>query len=983
MTEVNFSQLLQQSRQLTSHIQNTSNLTGPKSSFSLNSQTLPLLDRHLLQIDAQSKKLAQAPRQTLADGRSVSAADTSTLNNRTAFLFAQSQWDPDRVTNTLNSVQQLASHAPPPPAPTASKTLPHVYDSDVEAYLTNHTENVIISAINSVREKTTIDVMNALDHAILVDWDRTKNRFFEKLGSHQYLHHVANPSTGMRRTTQFSDTVSDSNSGKMQMTPKMKSNSKIIRTLNSHRLRSQNFALCDAFKDLYHKLDRTSGNTTSALTDTWDLLSSIISESGPDDHSQRAPLKQFHYAADYGNVSSDPKKPTAELRKHISTNGRKWLERQYSEFMHLQVQQHRAAVGGIPSIIDITRAYLQIRISQLGNWKAQFLEIHGGNALFGILFMLVRGGHLKDAVKLVRMNAESLMQSEDSRFPTYFEAWVNAQSQLPLGSGKISDQLRSQLLQEYNTRIRHIIKVDNTGQWIGGDAFKVALYKIIGRAELAKKSLLPEVMATTEDYLWVQLVLTCEDVMQGEPLADRYTLPQMSQMLQRFGADHFSSRGKMPIVWFKILMLVGEFERAIEYLWSLESFQIDAVHFAIVLAYYGLLRVPESPYVAEVGMTLLSFYQQPRNQPQPSLQQKQLPPVEIVSLNFARLIHQYTRLFIKSDPGDALQYIYLVALFGAPLADTSSGFEEDHEMGASAKLAGSREYTRVCHTQISDVIVSSIPSDKFEAMVGASQKVATGIPTSPRKKKVDASGGSEFVKPEIEEFAPVYHISTHVAYLKLIVKRAAVKADKDSTRFKDTVMLFDIAEEYDTVVGVINKHLAEILSNMASAISSNSVGIQQLVQPKDINLAEDLVKYYQGFSTLWNTQISETRKQTVTTLLGLHRFLTLAYSNRASAALNTLSELNLIPITAERVVPNTAVLDNLEPSVAALVPQIMVIAMRLLYEEWKDAKSKGIKERETECREAARGLVVFAGMVMFRIPQDVYAVLNRLDVLMG
>ncbi|KAJ1551818.1 hypothetical protein HK096_003389 [Nowakowskiella sp. JEL0078] len=185
----NFAQLLQQSRQLTSHIQITS---GSSSSAA---HALPQLDRHLLQIDAQSKKLAQTPRnlQSSNASQNIQNQDLSALNNRTAFLFAQSDWDPDRVKNTLNSVQQLTALSNTTHA--TSNALPHVHDSDIDAYLTNHLENIIVSAIDCVREKTSADLMSSLDRAVLMDWDRSKNRFFEKLGNHQFQHHVANPTT--------------------------------------------------------------------------------------------------------------------------------------------------------------------------------------------------------------------------------------------------------------------------------------------------------------------------------------------------------------------------------------------------------------------------------------------------------------------------------------------------------------------------------------------------------------------------------------------------------------------------------------------------------------------------------------------------------------------------------------------------------------------------------------------------------------------
>lgn len=38
------------------------------------------------------------------------------------------------------------------------------------------------------------------------------------------------------------------------------------------------------------------------------------------------------------------------------------------------------------------------------------------------------------------------------------------------------------------------------------------------------------------------------------------------------------------------------------------------------------------------------------------------PKQEIAQVNFARLLHRYTRSFVQSDPQEALHYIYLVCL---------------------------------------------------------------------------------------------------------------------------------------------------------------------------------------------------------------------------------------------------------------------------------------------------------------------------------
>jgi len=83
------------------------------------------------------------------------------------------------------------------------------------------------------------------------------------------------------------------------------------------------------------------------------------------------------------------------------------------------------------------------------------------------------------------------------------------------------------------------------------------------------------------------------------------------------------------------------------------------VHFAVALAYYGLLRVPSKAESSDVDICVFYFFSPLfiANAVAVSTTSKGLP-----ALNFALLISRYIRQFIRIEPQVALQYVYCLCL---------------------------------------------------------------------------------------------------------------------------------------------------------------------------------------------------------------------------------------------------------------------------------------------------------------------------------
>lgn len=190
---------------------------------------------------------------------------------------------------------------------------------------------------------------------------------------------------------------------------------------------------------------------------------------------------------------------------------------------------------------------------------------------------------------------------------------------------------------------RSQIRADYAQKVLGGvqkhDPFKLALLKILGRCDLQRKTI-PEVIQTTEDYLWLQLWLVREGVVLPEESS--YTLADLQQIVRDFGPSVFDPKNNNPLRYFFALLLVGLFEEAIVCLYQ-SPFQLDVVHFAVAMAYYGALRVVDDP---ELSPGVVS--------------------AEDTKLNYAKMLSQFHRSLAEIDAVESFHYLFLITMVESP-----------------------------------------------------------------------------------------------------------------------------------------------------------------------------------------------------------------------------------------------------------------------------------------------------------------------------
>lgn len=105
------------------------------------------------------------------------------------------------------------------------------------------------------------------------------------------------------------------------------------------------------------------------------------------------------------------------------------------------------------------------------------------------------------------------------------------------------------------------------------DPFKLALYKLMGKIDPSKRTVL-DVTVTTEDWLWFQLAMVRATLHKFAPILivvlqldeeEFGGLRGLSDVVSGYGQRHFdgppNQRGSRMGVWAAVLTICGQFER--------------------------------------------------------------------------------------------------------------------------------------------------------------------------------------------------------------------------------------------------------------------------------------------------------------------------------------------------------------------------------------------------------------------------------------
>lgn len=345
-----------------------------------------------------------------------------------------------------------------------------------------------------------------------------------------------------------------------------------VENFNNARLPPRNKAPFPIMERFGEVEANAGGDSPPQLADAYKALREITGEHGS------SPVPERHFAPVYAH-SSTAGTPEA-LRKQILDGSRTHLEKGfYREVEKIIAGDPRAAmVGGQPTTINKIRAYIRVRASRrdLAPDGAELQQTgDNGDYCWILIFYLIRAGFVEEAARYVQQ--DSAFQSTDKRFVGYMTNYANSPDR------RLPKNLQTMIDGEYQQRSKHAPKGSV-------DPYRMACYKVVGRCDTESRNL-DGIGQGVEDWLWLQFALA-RDPTRDEDSGQPFGLEQIQETINEIGEKHFQ-RGQADAstaygTYFLMQILSGMFEQAIDYLHTFNP--VSAVHFAIALSYYGLLR---------------------------------------------------------------------------------------------------------------------------------------------------------------------------------------------------------------------------------------------------------------------------------------------------------------------------------------------------------------------------------------------------------
>ncbi|KFA78480.1 hypothetical protein S40288_08671 [Stachybotrys chartarum IBT 40288] len=388
------------------------------------------------------------------------------------------------------------------------------------------------------------------------------------------------------------------------------------------------------------------------------------------------------------------------------------------------------------------------------------------------------------------------------------------------------------------------------------DPFRMACYKIIGRIDLSNRNL-EGLNTDINDWIWLQFNLAREVDRTVEMAGEAYGLSELQDSIREIGAKHFpkssseDSNGSFGM-FFYLQILSGLFEDAIAYLYPFSY--VDAVHFGLALEYYGLLRASDAFSTANDLRTYST---------------KNLPQI-----NFGRMIGYYTRDFRAADVVSAVDYLSLICL--------------NQDLGGEA----GRRHSSLCHEALRELVLET---REFSELIG------------------DIRPDGRRIKGIIEKRGPLIGLEAEDDFINTVTLQAASFADENG-RTTDSVLLYHLAGEYDSVVAIVSRALSEAISleigedplrlmpvkpraggQESGQEKGSSLSLAAIDDP--VELARTMMAMY-GKDPMFYRRIQDQNKTACKVLLEMSSIKALVETGQWATCLDKIRSLGILPLDA-------------------------------------------------------------------------------------
>lgn len=737
-----------------------------------------------------------------------------------------------------------------------------------------------------------------------------------------------------------------------------------VKRLNDARQREVPFSVLHAFAGV----EKATGTEhADHFLNAYGALISITGEKTELEASNpgSANPKPRSFVKDY--LDEQPNSASSvRIRKRILDGSLKFMEKKFLEHVDevLRKNPTEALVGGVPSLLNKIRGYIRAKIAfkELGNDTDHFQRIGDTGEEFPwlIVFYLLRAGLLAEAADYVR-EKRNFFQNTDRNFQAAIAHYATDPDR------RLTPDLQQKISHVYAQRIRLSDRTD--------DPYRTACYKLVGRCEMSRRNLDP-IKETMDDWIWLQFNLAREGNRAEENAGEILGLEEIRSTIRDIGQRHFNEDADAAGgygVYFYLATLAGMFESALGYLYNHNY--VSTVHFAIALDYYGLLRVSDW---ATGGSEVLTYTT--RQQPQ---------------LNFGRVVGAYTADFRAARADAAADYLVLICL--------------------NADLPGEagKQQVELCHEALRELVLET---REFSTLLG---DVKTNGHTTPGL---------------IQERVPLLKLNGETGLLNTITREAAKMAD-DNGRTNDAILLCHLAGEYDSVIAILNRALAEALSvelgqeplrleplkprlTLAEAQQqqqqqqqSDSTSWSMLGTDDPVDLAQKIIALYDA-NSLWWRKVSQLNRDTVGILYKLnnakkiieardytgaldvstpyqlailfHRYHTYIKANQTF--LQRIEELNILPLRAAGNLSEIRASANsfaqYPPEIARNIGNVLLWCIGCCSRHREHLLSSGFDDQmrkmlADQLLQKAKDLMVFAGLIRYKLPPRVFETLAR------
>lgn len=660
------------------------------------------------------------------------------------------------------------------------------------------------------------------------------------------------------------------------------------------------------------------------MTDAWNILSSFVNE-----HDAKRSQGGVFFDGYQGLATHAPQ---PKFVNQVIANSSKCLE---TEFWHYveevyvkETDKPKEYSGGTER--DKVR-YLINKVLPVTEPDAlDKTLIVNGVPVWALIFYMMRAGLYQETLQLVTEH-QGKFNKFDRNFPIYFRKFVESDTHsLPT---EIYKKVHQEFAQQFQFVLNDIEAGNNTP---GFDPFKYAVYKIVGKCDLGNRALPHALNLLIEDWLWFHLNLVNEGAPTDLALVfDNYTLANLQQTIVGFGPSKFLTLLNYPL-YLKALMLAGLYELAVQYTYEHVN-ECDAVHLAIGLNYYGVLRV--SGVTVGASDQLVGHHG------------------HYTTINFSRLMGSFVRTFKISDPKVASQYLILAAM--------SCG-------------GNNRDETSKCHEALRELI---LVLREFGMLLGQLNE-STGAKT-PGLLEIQRS------LINLDDLKEFNHVITGVAANQCM----------EQGRTFDALYLYQLAEEYDTVVVIVNKLVAEILA--LTDLDKPVVKYGNYALGLNTDNAHDtpnnnIILFAQQARTVYRAnppilaKITQEHRNTNDTLSEIIHIRDLFVAKDWRAVLHEIEQLQIIPIGPRddlaKIRQQLALVqsDAMDDQLKRVIPLLLVMTMTLILQLNYNALTKWNPDTDVTARlrVMAKNCMIYAGMVQYRMPRETYSQLVNLEALL-